>query len=735
VQNAFLPRELGTVSSTKENFPAQITIVDLLRIFRVRLKIIIWTALAVVVLATVIVLQMTPLYTATAVVMLDQRKINTDTTDSALTGLPADQPTIQNQVQIINSLELANRVIGKLRLDSDPLFTPQADLKSKIFQYLNPLNWFSDASSQIPTSRQKHDAVLRMFLGGLSASPVGLSTTINISYQFSDPRRAAVIANAIADAYAEDQLEAKFQATQKTTQWLGGRIAELSMQAQTADAAVQKYKAEHHLSTSVGGVSVVDQQIRDVNSQMILAKANLAEKQANYNSLLSMQQSGHAANFAQVIASPLIATLRGQETELNRQIANLSTRYLPSHPKILDLQAQKENLDAKIKEEVQRIVESLRNDLNATSAHVASLQASLAQAENQGAGQDQTSVRLTALQSAAVSARSMYEAFLGRLGEIQDRNGIQTPDARVISRAQIPTSASFPKKSLTVGAAIPAGLVLGFLLAFLTERLDGGFRRPVQLEEMLDLPVLAVVPEVVAQGNDKSGVADLVVNKPTSAFAESIRGLHLGLMLSNVDQAPKVVLVTSSVPGEGKTAVAVSLARLAAASGLKTVLVDCDLRRPTTTRRIKQEYSGGLLAVLSDARPLDRCLTKDTKSSAQILPCLGTPPPSPSNLLTSTALQQLMEQLRDQFDFIVLDSPPVLPVNDAKILSRLADTVLFVVRWEKTPREAAASSIRALKDSYAHISGVALTRADSKRFRYYSYGYQDYQHYSKYYSE
>ena len=714
MQKTILPHEVGVVSSSDEDFSSRITLVDLLRMLRVRSKVIILTTLAVVSLATVVVFQQTPLYTATAVVMLDQRKNSADTTD-ALTGLPSDQPTILNQVQILNSLELANRVVDKIHFDTDPAFAPAPSRSWSFLRYINPLYWFSQPGTG-PSKAQQRDAALQRFRAGLSASPVGLSTTINISYQFGNPRLAAIIANAVAEAYVEDQLEAKFQATQKATQWLSGRIGELSLQAQTADAAVQAYKATHHLSTSPDGVSVVDQQIRDINSQLIIAKANLAEKQANYNSLLTLQQTGQAANFAQVIASPLIATLRGQETELHRQIADLSTRYLPSHPKILDLQAQKENLDAKINEEVQRIVESLRNDLNAASAHVASLQASLSQVQNQGEGQGLSSVRLTTLQSAAVSARSMYEAFLARLGEIQDRNGIQTPDARIISNAVVPTSASFPKKSLTIGAAIPAGLVLGLLLAFLAERMDAGFRTAVQLEERLGLPVMAIVPEVVSLAEDEFAVADLVVSKPTSAFTESIRGLQLGLSLSNVDHPPKVVLVTSSVPGEGKTAVAVSLARLAAASGHKTVLVDCDLRRPATTKSIKQNYSEGLLAVLSDATPLDRCLTKDTKSDAFILPCLNTPP-SPSNLLTSNAMHQLIKQLRERFDFVVLDSPPVLPVNDSKILSRMADTVLFVVRWEKTPREAAASSVRALKDAHAHISGVAMTRADSKRFR------------------
>jgi capsular exopolysaccharide synthesis family protein len=715
--------------------PAQVTLLDILRLTRVRRKVILGVATMVVVLTAVVVMQLTPMYTATAVVMMDQRKNSADP-DDALTELPSDQSTIQNQVQILTSIELASRVVDQLHLDKDPEFTSEPAGLGAYLRYLNPLNWFPGQANVEAIDHgfsPQRSAVIHRVLAGLSVNPIGLSTAINVSYQSPDQYKAAKIANGFANAYVEDQLEAKFQATQKATQWLSSRIQGLSKQAEDADAAVQKYKADHHLTTPVNGVSVVDQQIRDINSQLVIAKANLAEKQANYSSLMSLQKAGQAANSAQVISSPLIATLRGQETELNRNIANLSARYLPSHPKILDLQAQKQNLEQKIDEEVQRIVESVHNDVEAAQAHVASLQGSLNQLEGQGAGQDQSSVQLTALQSAATSARSMYEAFLGRLSQTQDREGIQAPDARVISAAEPPGSPSFPKKGLSIGVAIPAGLLLGLMIAFISERLDSGFRTTAQVEELLGLPVLAIVPEVGGK-NAAGHASDLVVSKPTSAFAEAIRGLKLGIQLSNVDKPPKVVLVTSSVPAEGKSTVGISLARAASAGGLRTVIVDCDMRRPATIKHVYQDYQKGLVEALSDAAPLEECLTKDTMSNTMILPCIGIPP-SPSDLLTSRAMEHLISVLRGAFDFVLLDSPPVLPVNDAKILGRLADTALFAIRWEKTPREAAASALRGLMDAHVSVSGIAMTRADSERFRYYSYGYQDYDNYTKYYSD
>ncbi len=715
-----------------DGFGGGFSLPDFLRVVRIRRNLILGAALAVVALAVVFVTLVTPLYSATTVVMLDQQKNKVEDVSAVLSGLGSDPATVQNQVQILTSIELANRVIDKLKLDQDPEFNPSAGWMG-ILKYVNPFTWFpasgnSEAASE-GLNKERSELVHR-FLGRLSVDPIGLSTAMNVTFESQSPAKAQRIANAIAEEYVEDQLDAKFDATQKATQWLSGRISDLSRKAQEADAAVQRYKAEHNITTTATGGSVIDQQTSDINSQVIIAKTDLAEKQAAYANLMSLARAGRAADSAAAMASPVISALRAQESDITRQLADLSSKYLPGHPKILDLEAQKQNIQAKIGEEVQRIVDSARADVAVSGAHVASLQGSLSQLESQGATQNQDEVGLMALQSAATSARSMYEAFLGRLNQTQDQEGIQTPDARVISDASLPQSPSFPKKTLTIGLAIPAGLILGLMLAFGAERLDSGFRTNQQIEGLLQLPVLATIPEI----QDNHDPANLIVDKPMSSFSEAIRGLQLGISLSNVDRQPKVIVVTSSVPGEGKTTIAISLARMAARSGLKALVMDGDLRRPNVAKTFGVEtFSNGLIEAVLGQVPLDQCFGKDPKSDALILPCLATPA-SPADVLGSHAMSELVRKLSEAFDLIVIDSAPMLPVNDTKILSRLADAVLFVVRWEKTPRDAAVHALRLLSDVHATVSGVALTRADSERFNYYNYGYQDYSNYNKYYS-
>lgn len=712
-------------------------LIDFLRVIQVRKKIILGTAVIIVALAIVIVMQLTPLYSSSAVVILDQRKNSVEDTSAVLSGLPSDPSTVQNQVQILTSQELVGRVVDKLKLTEDPEFNPKQGWISKTIGLINPANWFPSSKTQndVLNDNPERSAAIKTILGHLAVTPIGLSTAIKISVQSESAVKSARITNAIANAYVEDQLEAKFEATRKATTWLSGRISDLSKEAQAAEAAVQQFKADNNITTTANGVTVIEQQIANLNNQLVSARTELAEKQANYGRLAALAHTGQAANAPQVVASPLISTLRGQDSDLTRQIADMSSKYGPRHPKMLDMQAQKANLDAKINEEIQRIVLSVKSDVEASEARVSSLQSSLKELESQGAGQNQTSVKLTALVSAATSARAMYEAFLGRLNQAQNQEGIQTPDARIITNAEVPSSPSFPNKMLVIFLAIPSGVLFGLIFAFIIERLDSGFRTSSQVEGMLGLPVLSTTPELVDVDKKAVNAAKSIIDKPMSSFAEAVRGLHLGLSLSNVDHPPKVIIVTSSVPGEGKSTISLSLARIAARSGLKTIILDADLRRPNVHKLMDGgNFQKGILEALVEKEPIEQYISKDPYSNCAVLPCL-LPSATPSEILSSNAIAEIITELKQLYDLVIIDTAPVLPVNDTRILCRLADAVLFVVRWETTPRVAAANAIRLLIDVKANIAGVVLGRADSERFRYYNYGYQNYQNYTKYYSD
>jgi succinoglycan biosynthesis transport protein ExoP len=705
---------------------------DLLRILRVRRNIILGSFLAVVVVTAIVVFQLTPRYTATALVMLEQRQTKVVDVEAVLSGLPTDPTSVENQVQILRSRSLMSRVVDKLRLDQDSEFNPPdgGGFLRRAARAVLPSNWGRPLAtlSADQKAAETRNAVVDRLLEDLNVIVQGRSTAIQIRFTSDDAGKAARVANAIAGAYVEDQLNAKFEATQAATKWLADRVQELGSQVQAAEAAVQQYKAEHGLNENTGGDSVIGQQLGQLNGQLVVARSDLAEQEAKFARVAELRGSGRSADVSQVVASPLIAQLRGQEAEMIRQEAELSSRYGPRHPQMLDIQNQKRNLKAKIDEEVQRVVETVSNDVAIARARVSSLQASLNQLTNVSAGENRAKVRLKELESTATSNRSLYEAFLSRFKETQSQEGIQTPDARIISQADVPQAPSFPNKTLMLGLAAPGGLFLGFLLAMFAEKLEAGFRTGAEVEQLLELPVLAVLPE--ASGSP----ADIVVDKPMSSFAEAVRGLQMGLVLSNVDKRPKVVVVTSSLPNEGNTTVAISLARLAAHSGQKVALVEGDLRRPTAAAVLGATPKTGLVEALSGQASLESCLVRDPRSGVRLLAAVGKIS-NPPDLLGSTAMARLIRELAATHDLVVIDSAPLLPVNDTKTLARLADAVVFVVRWEKTAREAVLGGARALADAGAPVAGVVLARADRTRHQYYSYGNGNYSKYNAYYTE
>jgi polysaccharide biosynthesis transport protein len=458
---------------------------------------------------------------------------------------------------------------------------------------------------------------------------------------------------------------------------------------------------------------------------LINARADLAQKEALYERIVELQRTGRAVEAAQVVASPLIAQLRAQEVELQRQEAQVSSRYLPGHPKMIDIQSQKRETRSKIGAEVHRVIDSLASDVAVGRANAKSLETSLDQLQSKFQNQNTASTKLKALQSIAASSRSIYEGLLSRLKDVQGQEGIATPDSRIISRATVPTSAS-PRFVSVMGISLVASLALGLMLAFLVEGLDHSLRTSEHVDRYLGLPVLATVPEISPPG-DNHGVADLVVYEPSSSFSESIRGLHLGLALSNPEKAPKVLLVTSAIPGEGKTVIAVSLARLAARNDRRVLIIDADFRRPSVARTMgMSQPASGIVDVLEGRLPLERCIVGDGRSHAFVL-AGADKPANPSDLITSDAIEKLITALRGRYDLIIIDSAPLLPVYDTLALSRVCDQTLFVTRTGRTPRDSVAAALRSLKTMRVSVSGVVLTRTKADpRYAYHDYLYGSY---------
>ena len=421
-----------------------------------------------------------------------------------------------------------------------------------------------------------------------------------------------------------------------------------------------------------------------------------------------------------VTNSPVILRLREQVTELERQESELRTLYGERHPRMLQLRDEKDKVAAAIRNEVGRVARTMENDVRVAASRVASIEAALGGLKNRNTKDRAASVQLAELERVALANRTLYEQLLQRFNETRDQQGIVQADAQVVAMAAPPAVPSSPGPKIFAAAGFTVSLVLGSLLAILLERLDRGLRSAREVETALGLTTLGLVPRLDRLRRNQRP-HQYLREKPLSSYAEAIRGVLTALKLSNPQNPPKVILVTSSLPEEGKTTFAVSLASLVARSQKRVLLIDLDLRHPSVHRELGWQVSAGLVEYMAGERTLQEVVHNDLETGLHFLP-VKAHTTTPTDLLESDRMRQLLQVCRDNYDLIVLDSAPVASVNDTKVAANLADRVVFVVRWGKTIESAARDSLRSLREAGIEPAGAVLAQIDLRKHAQYRYG-------------
>lgn len=686
--------------------------------------------------ALITVLRMTPLYTAEALVLINVRESTVVDMEAVLSGLPPDSAVIDSEVEVLRSRGVAERVVKKLRLDRDKEFNPQ--LRAKTFgQYISPMPWIRSLLQLFQSEREisQEDAeanafssVVNAVLGRLSISRKRLTYVIEISFLSEDPKKAARIANSFADTYLLEQLEAKFEAVSQATNWLNDRLVVLRAKLRDSERAVEIYREENGL-IDAGGMTLSEKELSELNARLVLIRIEKEGQRAKLGRVQQLLQSGNAEGFAEVLESQVVAVLRQQQAEIVRKAAELSSKYGPRHPEMIKVEAEQRDLEHQIGLEVQRIVAKLSSDLVVTRSQERALKDALTNLTSQNTENNKAFIQLRELEREATANQTVYETFLNRFKETSEQGGIQTSDARILSEAAVPVGSSKPKKLRILVLVEILALFLGVGVVFLLEHFDNGFHTGEEIEMALGLPHITSVP-LLSQKEAGNSPQNYGVSHPLSMYAEAFRSLRLAVSLSNVDKPPQVILFTSAVPNEGKSVTALSFARAAALSGIKTIIIDCDMRRPSVHSFVNvSRPEAGLVEMLSNQVSLDDIIQKDPLTSLEFTSIAGSSI-NPSDLFSSNKMEQLIEACRSRYDLIVFDSPPVLPVIDALILARLADKTVFVVRWDKTAKQTAAEAIKRLKQADADIAGVVMELVDMKKSHQY-YGYAS--EYGKYY--
>lgn len=664
--------------------------------------------IAFMALALLWIMTVTPTYTVETRVLLSTRTGEISTFDASSTPTPPDAETVQSEIQILTSRALISRLIADLKLNDEPEFNPALG-KSTMGSLLGRRAGVLD-----------EDAIIDRVLSKLSVYQKGTSRVVAIQFTSTSARMAALLANRLAELYIAQQIEQKNNINRQATKWLAQQIEDLRAKVQSSEAAVEAFRSDSGLFLT-NGSTVPQQQLTDLNSQLSAAQADRAEAEAKLENARSLIASGNSVNSAAaVLQSPLIQSLRQQEVALRAQIAQMSETFLPSHPKMVEAQANLADLDRQIGKEVDKIIQGLANDARVAGARAASLRASLVKLQSRMGALNQDEVQLRALERDAATNRSLLESFLKRYEEANARAeaDARTANAAIVSRAQELSEPTFPKKGAVLTLAIFAGLFLALIISVFAEVFSRGFRTAEQIERITGTPFLGLIPEL--EGRSPGGPAAEVVREPLGLYAEAIRGLQGSVMLARVgNRRARTVLITSAHKGEGKSTTAASLARVLAMGGYRTILVDADMRAPCVHLTLGIPQQAGLSELLTGRANFGQVIRQDFGSYAHVMQA-GGPLPNPTAALASSQMEWVLKALDQTYDFVIIDSPAAMAAADAQVLTKIVDVTVLVTRWSSTSRRVVARVLKMLSAASGRRVGILLTRVNLRRYRRYT---------------
>lgn len=712
---------------------------ELLRMFWRRKSLVLGIVVLLVGLAAVGLTVMTKLYTAQTDLMIESREQKVSDLQAVLGDVLPDKEGLLSEIEVIRSRRIAGKVVDQLRLVEDSEFNDElqpagvvasllADARDALAGVL-PADtfaaFFSGEDPKLsPEERlaREREAVIDEFLEQLAVSVKGQSRVIVIYFTSKDADKAATIANAVADAYILEQLEAKFEATQRANRWLAGKLQDLRRQVADSEGAVEEYRRRAGLLQSKDG-TLISQQVADLNAQLVMARSDRAAAEARLEQVQQMiRAAGDAQAAAEVLGSPTIQELSKQEAEVKRKLAELSQEMGDRHPRLISVRAELQDLQGKIKAEVGKVVQKLENEAAVARAREAALQRS-AQALEARLGQANASeVQLRALERDADANKALLQQFLARFEEItaQSDLGAQQTNARVLSRAVAPDKPSEPKTLQVLLLVTVAASAFAAAMVLLVENMDRGFRSGEQIEQDIGARTLGLVPTLKSKRRD-GGPQGYVVKNPSSLFGEAVRGVYTSILVSHAKPAPRTVLITSSQPKEGKTTLACCLTRMCAISGKRVVIVETDLRKPSVHRAFGLPQSPGLLDYCRGEATREQILHLDQATGAYVVPA-GRSGIDPAKALGSAEVRRLLAELAQEFDLVVVDSPPLMAVSDARLIAPEMDATVFVVRWGRTHREVVRHGIKDLLESGASVAGVVLSMVDPGKHSRYGFG-------------
>jgi len=698
--------------TTAEGEPQDAHLWEYIYVVLRRRRLVLAVFLGVAALATLRSLLTRPVYEASSQILIERDTPNVLTFKEVAQVDAARDDYYQTQYKLLQSRALARRVIENMNLLQDPEFGgPRSPEEMEVVKTAAP--------GASPVMERAIDA----FLARLRVVPVKNSRLVTVTYESFRPEMAAAAANQLAQLYIKQTLEFRYQTSSEAAQWLGQQIEEQKGKVEAADRALQKVKEQEGIVNIEERRTLLEQKLKELGTALTTLRTDRLQKEALFN---QMRNASNPEELPDVMRSPVVQQLRMELATLERTQAQLLERYMDQHPEVVKVRNQIQETRKKIAGESQRVIRAAENDYKAAAAQEASVGAALEAAKAEALDLSRRSVQYDTAKRDADAGKEVLNSLLSRHKQTDVAQELNNSNIRIVDAASVPRGPVRPQKARDIAMGLALGLFLGIGLAFFLDYLDNTIKTPEDVRKQLAAPLLAVIPEINAAN-------DVVIIKGgvETPLADGYRLLRTSLAYCWPETASRIILVTSTSAGEGKTVTSVNLALILASLGGKVLLVDCDLRRPQSHTLLRGKKSPGLADVLvGQARPSD-AIQRPAGTTLSLLPA-GSRAPSPADLMTLQTMRDFLGSLRGFYDWIVLDTPPVGPVAEALILGPLSDGVVVVVGAEMVPRNGVRHTLERVRDTGARLLGVVLNRAQVEKHSYY-YGRYYGHYYGKYY--
>jgi polysaccharide biosynthesis transport protein len=700
----------------------------------------------IVISVTIFTLTSTPIYQGIVRVIIEKENLKVLSVQEVMAIDASGSDYYQTQYKIIESRTVAREVINRLQLDKNEEFVPK-QTQGIIGNFIRSIkegiayvgSFFNTEDPQKIKSKkelEEESAIVDSFIRRISVSPLRNSRLVDIGFEAKNQELAAQIANTLAKAYIDKGLETRLKATQDAIVFLNNEIERGKKKVDEAEKALLRYKEQQGIVTdfSTDVENITAQKLAALNTQVVDAEIRKSETKTRYQRAAALEKNPEMLDsVAEVLNNDLIRQIKTMEVNNHKKLSELSNKYGKKHPQIISLQNELDTLHTRKMLEIKRIINSLQNEYAVASAKEETLKAALARQKGESLHLNEKAIQYSVLKREAQSSKEMYDLLFKRLKEASLTEDIRTGNVRIIDLAEIPNDPIKPKKTQSIVLAMIMGIVLSMGTAFFLERIDSTVKIPEDIKQHLNIPYLGPVPDFSSLHDEDKTEMEAIKFKnelitlanPKSTASEAYRGIRTNILFSSADVSPQVMLISSSAPAEGKTVTAANLAIVMAQMGNKVLLIDCDMRKPKINKIFETSRDIGISTILVGRCEIDEAIISTTIPNLDIISS-GPLPPNPSEIIGSNKMVTVINKLRDRYERIIIDSPPITAVTDAAVLAKYADGIIIIIRCGETHVEIIKNGLNQLRSVNAHIFGAILNCVNMGRESYYYYQYHYY---------